>query len=126
MLARIERAKCNLMFRLPAALMMAFAISICVASANEPDVRLGRKVALMVCANCHVVAPDQPSKPILTPPAQSFEAIAQDERVTVESVEKFLTTTHRGLDEPQGMPNPELMEQHLKAVTAYLLSLRKK
>jgi hypothetical protein len=70
-------------------------------------VQLGRKVALMVCANCHVVAPDQPSKPILTPPAQSFETIAQDERVTVESVEKFLTTTHRGLDEPQGMPNPE-------------------
>ena len=49
-------------------------IAVCAASAKEPEVQLGRKVALMVCANCHVVAPDQTSKPILTPPAQSFKA----------------------------------------------------
>lgn len=130
MLTRIiVRRECNLAMRSVAILMVAFALALCAASAEElnaaNDLQLGRKVAMMVCANCHVVAADQPSRPLLVPPARSFESIAQDERFTVESVEKFLTTTHRGLDRPRGMPNPELIEPHLKAVAAYLLSLRK-
>lgn len=125
----IVRQGFNLAMRSVASLVMASALALCAASADElnavNDLQLGRKVAIMVCANCHIIAPDQPFKPLLVPPARSFEAIAQDERFTVESVEKFLTTTHRGLDRPQGMPNPELIEPHLKAVAAYLFSLRK-
>jgi hypothetical protein len=38
-------------------------------------VRRGRDLAIMICANCHVVARDQPYKPILKPPAPPFESI---------------------------------------------------
>ena len=40
-------------------------------------------------------------------------------------LENFITTTHRGLDNPSGMPNPSLLDYQVKQVTAYLLSLRK-
>ena len=36
-----------------------------------------------------------------------------------------MTTTHRGLDNPNGMPNAELLDYQVRQVTAYLLSLRK-
>jgi cytochrome c1 len=36
-----------------------------------------------------------------------------------------VTTTHRGLDEPNGMPNPYLVDYQIKQVIAYMMSLRK-
>ncbi len=89
------------------------------------NLRKGHQLATMVCAYCHVAAPDQPYPPILTPPAPSFESIAQRKDVDAERLEKFLTTTHRGLDNPNGMPNPSLLDYQVKQVVAYLLSLRK-
>jgi len=35
-----------------------------------------------------------------------------------------MTTTHRGLDNPKGMPNPELMDFQIKEIVAYFLSLQ--
>ncbi len=93
--------------------------------AGADDLRKGRELAIVVCANCHVAARDQPFKPLLRPPAPSFEAIAQRKGVTAEWVQTFLTTTHKGLDNPRGMPNPELLDDQVKQVAAYLLSLRK-
>ena len=89
------------------------------------DVRKGHELAIMICANCHEAARDQPHKPILQPPAPSFESIAQRPTINADSLKTFLTTTHRGLDNPKGMPNPQLLESQVKQVTAYLLSLRK-
>jgi len=43
-----------------------------------------------------------------------------------ESLTRFLTTTHRGLDNPQGMPNPDFMDYQIKQIVAYFLSLYKK
>jgi mono/diheme cytochrome c family protein len=95
-------------------------------SARDEDVRKGRQLAIVVCANCHVSARDQPHKPILNPPAPSFESIAQRKGVDAAWVEAFLATTHKGLDRPRGMPNPELLEDQGRQVAAYLLSLRKR
>jgi cytochrome c1 len=63
--------------------------------------------------------------PILDPPAPSFESIAQRTDIGAEWLEEFITTTHRGLDSPKGMPNPSLVDYQVKEVVAYLLSLRK-
>ncbi len=80
---------------------------------------------MTVCGNCHVAAPDQAHKPILNPPAPSFESIAQRADISADSLENFITTTHRGLDNPNGMPNLSLVDYQVKEVVAYILSLRK-
>ena len=109
--------------------LVALWICICSAAGQETtsadDLRTGHRLAIMVCAFCHVAAPDQANMPILNPPAPSFESIAQRTDVTADWLENFITTTHRGLDNPSGMPNPSLLDYQVKQVTAYLLSLRK-
>jgi len=89
------------------------------------DVRKGHDLAAIVCANCHMAAADQRFAPILSPPAPSFESIAQRPDINADYLDRFLTTTHRGIDNPKGMPNPYLMDYQVKQVTAYILSLRK-
>lgn len=93
-------------------------------SINSDEVRAGHKLAVFVCGNCHVAATDQPNEPILRTPAASFESIAQRKDVSADWIENYLKTTHRGLDNPNGMPNPQLLDFQIKQVTAYLLSLR--
>lgn len=109
--------------------LVALYVAACPAWGQEDgsadDVRKGRELAVRICGNCHVAARDQPFRPILQPPARSFESIAQRKTINADSVLTFLTTTHRGLDNPKGMPNPELLEYQVRQVTAYLLSLRK-
>jgi mono/diheme cytochrome c family protein len=92
---------------------------------SSDDVKKGRDLALLVCSNCHVVARDQPFEPILQPPAASFESIAQRSSISLDSVQSFVSTTHRGLNNPKAMPNPQLLDYQVKQVAAYLLSLRK-
>jgi cytochrome c1 len=92
-------------------------------SVSADDVRRGRDLAIIICANCHVVARDQPNKPILKPPAPSFESIARHKTINSDWVKTFLTTTHRGPNNPNSMPNPDLIDSHAKQVAAYLLSL---
>jgi len=89
------------------------------------DVRDGHHLAAEVCSICHLAAPDQVALPILKPPAPSFASIAQRKDVNAESLQKFLSTTHRGLDSPNGMPSPDLADWQIKQAVAYILSLRK-
>jgi len=94
------------------------------ADQNE-DIQNGHRLAVTICATCHLAAPDQASLPKLKPPAPSFASIAQRKDTTADSLRHFLTTTHRGLDAPKGMPDLDLMDYQLKELTAYILSLRK-
>jgi len=94
-------------------------------TASPNDIQEGHKLAIMVCANCHLAASDQREQPILRPPAPSFASIVQRKDVTADWLQNFMKTTHRGIDNPQGMPNPSLLDFQLKQVSAYLLSLRK-
>lgn len=89
------------------------------------DVQQGHHLAIIICSNCHVAASDQPYAPILRPPAPSFESIAQRSTISAESVRSFLTNTHRDINNPGGMSNPQLLDFQIRQVTAYLLSLRK-
>ncbi len=95
------------------------------AATTDSDVREGHALAIMLCANCHLAAPDQPYEPLSKPPAPSFASIAQRKDINADTLKHFLTTTRRGLDNPKGMPNPTLTEYQLRPIVAYILSLRK-
>ena len=108
--------------------LAVLALAVCSAGGQErptDEVQKGHQLAIILCANCHVAAPDQPSMPVLNPATPSFQALAQRRDLTSAGLEKFITTTHRGLDNPNGMPNPSLADYQVKQVIAYLLSLRK-
>jgi len=89
------------------------------------DVQEGHKLADIICSNCHKVSQDQSFEPILRPPAPPFESIAQRQGMTIDFVRTHLATTHRDISNPNGMPNPQLIEHHAQQVAAYLVSLRK-
>jgi mono/diheme cytochrome c family protein len=88
-------------------------------------VQQGHRLANLICSNCHIAAPDQPFAPILRPPAPSFESIAQRSTTNAEFIRTFLATTNRDIGNPEGMPNPQLLDFQIEQVTAYFMSLRK-
>jgi cytochrome c553 len=92
---------------------------------NADDVQKGHFLASTICAICHVAAPDQSHQPIMKPPAPSFASIVRQKKYDAESLTHFMKTTHRGLDNPLGMPNPDLMDYQIKQIVAYFLSLYK-
>lgn len=113
--------------RIAMALCVLFAAAGRVAAqqqANVDDVVRGRDLAILICANCHVVANDQPNKPILRQPAPSFASIARRKTLDPGWLKTFLSSTHRGTDSTAGMPNPELLDSHASQIIAYLISLR--
>ena len=108
--------------------LVVFWMAVCSAwgqESNTADIRAGHQLAAMLCGTCHVAAPDQPFEPILEPPAPSFDSIVKRKDFSADWLQNFLTTTHRGLDMPKGMPNPYLADYQVKQVIAYLMSLRK-
>ena len=108
-------------------LMLVAATSHAYAQQQRSDtdeITQGHALAVQICANCHVVARDQPNKPILTQPTPSFAAIARRNTLDADWLKAFLTSTHRGADNPSGMPNPALIDTHVRQIIAYLMSLR--
>jgi mono/diheme cytochrome c family protein len=97
-----------------------------MASAQEDEVAQGHHLATLICSACHVAAPDQDFETILRPPAPPFVSIAQRSDVTADFLQTFLTTTHRDITNPKGMPNPQLLDYQVKQISAYILSLRKR
>jgi len=90
------------------------------------NVRAGRRTAEMICAPCHVVAGDQKQEPLLRPPAQSFAEIARGPKADEWKLQTFLASTHSSISHPANMPNPQLSEEQIRDVTAYILSLRER
>ncbi len=99
--------------------------SAAFSQAGDDEVSKGHVLAVRICSICHLAAPDQATKPLLNPPGPSFESIAQRPGLTADALEKFITTAHRGLDNPKGMPNPDLAPYQVKQAAAYIMSLRK-
>jgi len=93
-------------------------------SSSSDNVRAGHRLAILVCGNCHVAAADQPNEPILRAPAPALKMIAQRKDISAAWIKSYLQTTHKGLDNPRGMPNPDLIDSQLEQITAYILSLR--
>ena len=94
------------------------------ALSEEAITSKGHAFALLVCAACHVVAPDQESAPILRNPGPSFDTIANRPTTTEESLRTFLSTTHAQMGISSGMPNPRLANYQITEVISYILGLR--
>jgi cytochrome c1 len=96
------------------------------APASKSLVARGEQLAKLLCPSCHVVAANQEFAPILRQATPSFVEIANRPDTSVTSLQRFISTTH--WDEktiPMQMPNPGLSKEEMKAVTAYIMSLRK-
>jgi|HubBroStandDraft_6_1064221.scaffolds.fasta_scaffold708997_2 mono/diheme cytochrome c family protein len=76
------------------ALALAFTEIVPASGQEAATVAAGRRLALEVCANCHVVSADQGRAPILNPPAPAFVEIAARPEVTEASLRKFLSEPH--------------------------------
>jgi mono/diheme cytochrome c family protein len=84
----------------------------------------GRKLALEVCASCHVVSADQARAPVLNPPAPGFAEIAARPDLTEATVRRFLAEAHGQSRRNTAMPAFLLPSSQIDAVVAYLMSLK--
>lgn len=103
--------------------VIAIALAATAEGAGSPAE--GHRLALKICAFCHVVAADQEFAPILRKRTPSFRAIANARGMTAESLKKFILTTHSSVAEPANMPNPQLTDDQANDIVSYILSLRR-
>ncbi len=86
------------------------------AVANGDEIRKGHHLAVMLCADCHVVASDQTYATDL----KSSRAVFCLDSPTHRHNGKVLTCkTHHGLDNPKSMSAPMLADFQIAAITAY-------
>jgi cytochrome c2 len=85
---------------------------------------MGHDLAVHLCTSCHLVEPGQanPGDHVGGP---SFQSVADRPNVTEKSLRRHLRTTHSNAMIPLAMPNPQLTEDELVKIIAYLISLRK-
>jgi hypothetical protein len=72
------------------------------------------------CDVCHIVAPDQEIRPLVSHYAPSFYDIANKPGTTAESLETFLAKPHAF----EIMPYPDLSAAQVTDLVSYILSLR--
>lgn len=101
-------------------------------AANAPkiaagDAEAGKRLALLACTGCHIVAPDQPFKPVYSGPPRppDFKEIANKPDITAESLRRHLETLP-AVPQNSRMPNPMLSTEELRDVAAFIISLRDK
>ncbi len=94
-------------------------------AASAELVTAGHAFALEVCWACHVVGTDQIEKPILPHPAPSFPVIAQRSDLTVAALQHFLSSHTKIFGNTSGTPNPQLTDDQINEVVAYIESLKK-
>jgi mono/diheme cytochrome c family protein len=94
---------------------------------NRATLARGEKLSRMICAECHVVADDQKAPLRLEQPTPSFRDIANRPGTSRKSLRHFVATTHWDMKTiPITMPNPELTNEQITAVTDYIMSLRRR
>ena len=111
---------------------LSFALALALVSATSglasaQDAALvaaGRDFALKICSNCHVVAADQASPPLMKPPAPSFSEIAARPQTTEALLRDFLGKPHGEARQNSRMPAFMLSDLQVRQVVAYLLSLK--
>ena len=93
----------------------------------EGSVEAGRSMALLACTGCHVVAPDQPFKPVYAPPPRppDFKQIANRPNTTAASLQHYLETLPV-VPNDSHMPNLMLSTQEIRDIAAFIVSLRDK
>jgi mono/diheme cytochrome c family protein len=104
--------------------LLLFGAFACGASAQESaysgSAGAGRELALHNCDACHIVAPNQDLRPLVSGYAPSFIDIANRPTTSEESLRVFLSHPHAYAN----MPYPDLAARDLTNVVAYILSLR--
>jgi mono/diheme cytochrome c family protein len=105
----------------------AAATSANAQKAPAGDPQAGRALALEACTSCHVVAPDQPFKPIYTatPRPPDFKDIANRPNATAASLLHDLQSMPT-IPKNSQMANADLTDEQARDVVAYILSLRGK
>jgi len=93
----------------------------------EGDIAAGRDLALLACTGCHVVAPNQPFKPLYAGPPfpPDFKDVANRPNVTASSLQQHLDTLP-SVPENSHMPNLLLSSEEVRDVVAFIVSLRDK
>ena len=93
----------------------------------EGSAEAGRHLALLACTGCHIVALDQPFKPVYTGPPRppDFKEIANRSNTTAASLRHHLETLPT-VPKDSGMANAELTSQQTRDVVAFIISLRDK
>ena len=88
---------------------------------------VGRTLALQICTGCHVVAPDQPFKPVFTGPPHppDFKEIANKPNVTAAGLRRHLSSLPAvpKLQRPS-MANAELTSEQLRDCRIHYESAR--
>ena len=107
----------------PAFFLTAIGAANAQQSKADP-VAAGRDIALEICANCHVVAEDQKSAPLLKPPAPSFAEIAARPATNEASLRDFLGKPHGEARRSSKMPAFTLGEFQIAPLVVYIESLR--
>lgn len=92
---------------------------------HQPDIAAGQRIALDVCAACHTLATGQPAEPILRPPAVALSSIANRPGTTLDSLRRYIARLHPATAKPRQMPDPELTDDQVTDVAAFILTLRK-
>jgi len=114
-------------FRVSAAIAASLAWAALAANAQTKPVAgdAGRTLALLACTGCHVVATDQPFKPVYVgePHPPDFKEIANRPNTTAASLQRYLETLP-AVPENSHMPNLLLSSQEIRNVVAYIVSLR--
>jgi mono/diheme cytochrome c family protein len=87
-------------------------------------VAAGHDFALKICSNCHVVAIDQASPPLMKPAAPSFSEIAARPGTTESLLRDFLAKPHGETRRSSKMPAFMLADLQATQIIAYLLSLK--
>ena len=86
------------------------------ATAGEAgDVNAGQALANQFCSRCHVVSEKA---------GPTFAEIAKAPHATPSALRDFLRSTHANVSHPSAMPNPELTEQQIDDLAAYIDTLR--
>ena len=91
------------------------------------DAQAGRAFAIEACTGCHIVAADQPFKPIYAGAVQppDFKDIANKPGVTAASLIHYLDTLPTIPNHP-AMANADLTPEQTRDLAGYILSLRGK
>ena len=79
------------------------------------DIAAGHDVASRMCSQCHLIGPL---------PGPPFMDIAKSEYGAPASLESFLRSTHSDISHPGGMPRMQLSADQIRAIAAYIKSLR--
>lgn len=82
-----------------------------------PDPAMGKRFAMVWCAQCHLVGPEQTKPAVADVP--SFEALANDPKMTPERLNGFLHKSH------PPMPDFKLDRDEVRDITAYIESLKR-